>query len=158
MQTAIERGWTVRKIKANKTDLLAAIKANYEAHKKAYADAFDGWKVEVQEQLDKARKAFAKAAKELEERAAAADRDKGDKPVPLYLPPTLIGFAKKPPQDHSKDYEAVIRMLEFETGDTFEVEQGEFEAYVMDRWDWKDDFQNTVVGYAGKAALLRRAE
>lgn len=154
MQLTREMGWTMRKIKAKRSDVLNAIRANYEAHKKNYADAFDGYKVEALEQITDKKKAILDAIDTLGRRVAEAVLGK-DKPVALQMSSSLALFTLTPPVDHSRDYEVVIKMLEFSVDDEIELEQDQFECYVMDRWDWADSFRESVTNYRSKLAPKR---
>jgi hypothetical protein len=139
----------MRKVKARTADLLKAIRENLEKHRQDYAEAFDGYKLEATEALKACQTTLIGALHELGEKVRAADREQGHKPVPLVLSSGLIQFGSlRPPQDHSSSYEVVIRMLEFETQEVIEVDQDQFECYVMDRWDWKDDFAGLHQNYS----------
>jgi hypothetical protein len=54
------------------------------------------------------------------------------------------------PQDHTKDYDRVIDMLEMSQDEIIEIEAHEFDQYVRDNWAWKAhaDALNTM--YASK--------
>jgi len=41
------------------------------------------------------------------------------------------------PEDHTADYDRVIRMLEMSVDDELEITSHEFDWYVMDNWQWK---------------------
>ena len=51
------------------------------------------------------------------------------------------------PEDHTADYDRVIRMLELSVDDTIVLTSAEFEQYVMDRWRWASQFGATVSSY-----------
>jgi hypothetical protein len=51
------------------------------------------------------------------------------------------------PEDHTKDYDVVVAMLEMSVGDTIEISQNEFQQYVMDQWQWARQFGATVGSY-----------
>ena len=44
------------------------------------------------------------------------------------------------PRDHTREYDAVIKMLELTADATVLLDQQEFTQYVMDDWDWMRDF------------------
>lgn len=42
------------------------------------------------------------------------------------------------PIDRTKDYDRVIAMLEMSVEDEVELEEHDFDRYVLDNWEWKD--------------------
>lgn len=56
------------------------------------------------------------------------------------------------PQDHTKDYDRVIRMLELETGAEVKISEQDFSAYAMDDWHWKRQFLYSNRAYSLLAA------
>jgi hypothetical protein len=81
----------------------------------------------------KAKKAYRKRmVKELY--SAAAQIEKGGKVntrTVLMLPV---------PQSYLDEYDTVIEMVEWQTENTFSLDQGAFEMYVLDKWHWKKTF------------------
>lgn len=148
MRNVTQRGMTVNKIRVRRTEILDIIRKNYEAHKQAYQEAFDGYKIEAAECIATVKKKFLTAIKDLETRVEKSDRTKGEKPVPLTM--TYTPFNKIVPEDHSPEYEVVIRMLELQADDIIEIEQDRFECYVMDRWEWKAAFETQHLNYSNK--------
>lgn len=51
------------------------------------------------------------------------------------------------PEDHTKDYNAVLDMLDLSVDDEVEISQRDFRCYVRDEWDWKQKFLGTVNSY-----------
>lgn len=51
------------------------------------------------------------------------------------------------PQDHTKDYDRVIRMLEMCVTDIIELDETDFQQYVQDDWAWKGQFSATNAMY-----------
>lgn len=54
------------------------------------------------------------------------------------------------PEDHTKEYDAIILMLEMCVSDTIEVDSHEFQQYVMDEWGWKRNWIENTASYAIK--------
>jgi hypothetical protein len=44
------------------------------------------------------------------------------------------------PQDHSQDYDRAIRMMQASIYDEVELTVNEFDAYVLNNWEWKNNF------------------
>jgi hypothetical protein len=53
------------------------------------------------------------------------------------------------PEDHSRDYERVIEMLEWSQDETLELDESEFSTYVLDQWGWQEGFAQTYAMYSG---------
>jgi hypothetical protein len=51
-------------------------------------------------------------------------------------------------RDHTPDYDRIIRMVTMHIGDTFDLTESDFQAYVMDDWSWKRAFLDTSNSYA----------
>lgn len=52
------------------------------------------------------------------------------------------------PEDHTKDYDVAIAMLEEEVRETLTLTQQEFSQFWMDDWGWKSGFVGTNAFYA----------
>lgn len=64
------------------------------------------------------------------------------------------------PEDHSQDYERAIRMMQASVFDQVRLTPQEFDAYVLNNWEWKKQFiasntfyVNTVSNKLGAMAL-----
>ena len=47
------------------------------------------------------------------------------------------------PVDQTKDYDRAIRMVEMHVDDTIELDERRFANYVLDDWDWTEQFTTT---------------
>jgi hypothetical protein len=56
------------------------------------------------------------------------------------------------PEDHTRDYDRVIAMLERHQGEAIDLLEDDFAMYVQDDWAWKAQFLASNSGYSGKAA------
>lgn len=108
--------------------LLKKLMENRDAHRALFLVAQRGYRHEVTRALEKAFE---------EARAGTAYR--------TYIP--LVE-----PLDHSNDYNVVIAMLEMSVDTQIEIEQREFQHYVLDKWDWADQarFVNTTYAHGGR--------
>lgn len=102
----------MNKVKINRLHLLAAIKVNRDEHVTLFDRAQIGY-----------RKAVIEA---LEERLLDAKHGK----------PIVRGMALPEPQNHTQDYDRIIRMLSMSVEETIEISESEFDMYVMDNWSW----------------------
>jgi len=114
------------KITVKRDDLLKALRENQTKHTAEYAEAYDGYKV-----------AFVKEAEKLLSRAKEGRFDQ-----------QTIALAA--PQDHTKDYHRVIRMMEMCTAEEIIVSESQFSQYVLDEWNWQANFKATAMAYSGR--------
>ena len=114
----------MKTVKINKTELLELMKKNLETHKSDYVESVDGYYEELLKEL-KAKVKLAKAREEVD---------------------LFIHLVK--PENHSLEYEKVIRMLEMTSEGNIELTSQEFDKYVMDNWGWSESFKTTNVMYS----------
>ena len=57
----------------------------------------------------------------------------------------LLEFDLEPPVSYAHTYNTIIRMLELTSDATVELEAHQFEAWVMDSWDWSRDFMTKTI-------------
>lgn len=58
--------------------------------------------------------------------------------------PFLSVFRFAVPEDHTKDYDRAIKMLEMHQSDTIEMTEHTFSELVMDDWSWKATFASNT--------------
>ena len=93
--------------------LLDILRENQRKHRAVFEAAVHGWYLQAQRELD-----------------AARERVLESRPRNVYV-------SLKAPQDHTSDYERVIRMVELHQQDTIELPEGDAAQYVQDDWGWK---------------------
>lgn len=59
---------------------------------------------------------------------------------------THVGLT--PPRDHTRDYDRVIRALEFSVDSRAQLTEKQFAQYVMDDWEWRHDFVTLAASYS----------
>lgn len=117
-----------RSVRVPKDKLMETIKSNRNEHRRIFEEAIEGWKERVTKDLETAAE---------EAKAGRSFR---------------IRFNLPKPEDHTKDYDAVIDLLEFSLDDEFELSFNEFNQYVRDEWGWQTDFLNTSMSYGSMSA------
>ena len=108
----------------NKDALLEQVRENYDSHREKFEEAMVGYKAK---------------AIELLEAHIQRIRDNAPEKVFVQLPM---------PEDHSKDYERVIEMLEWSKDTDLELDESEFATYVLDQWGWQEGFAQTYAMYS----------
>jgi hypothetical protein len=102
----------MNEVKIKKNELLDVVRKNRENHNTLFLRAQEGFRTRVVEELDR----------------RLADARQGVKVnIAINLPE---------PQDHTEDYDRVIRMLEMSVDDEVVLQSHEFDQYVMDNWQW----------------------
>jgi hypothetical protein len=114
-------------ITVNKLELLTALKANRETHRRVFLEAQKGYREDVIQELDRM----------LQE---AREGRRIRRAVELVEP-----------QDHTKDYDRVIRMLEMCTKEEIFITENEFAQYVQDDWGWKQQFIGSTSNYTNRS-------
>lgn len=120
----------MNEIKVEKVKLLETLKANREKHIAEFAEAFENFKIE-----------YEKKCLELKEKAK---NFKPGEPVEVNLMITV-------PRDYKEDYDTAISMLEWEVADEIVLDQEQFTRYVLDKWQWKMNFDATTAFYNAPA-------
>jgi len=134
-----------RTITANVDEVLDALRTNLAEHKEIVEEARVGY-------LDQAEKALAKRMTQLREGKLVA-----------------LQFSLQPPQDHSREFQTVIKMLELhknahdrnissaqvhKPNATIELKAADVQRFVLNDWSWMDSFLLSNSGYSGKSRTL----
>lgn len=116
-------------ITVKRQDLLEKIKVNALAHRDIFLKAQERYRALAIEEMDKALEE-AKAGKRIKRALMLIE-----------------------PQDHTHDYNLVIRMLEMSIDDKVEITQQEFAMYVLDDWGWKHQWKASTEAYTVAGAM-----
>lgn len=111
------------RVTVKKTELLEKIRNNREGHRAEFFKAQEGFKKYLIAELER----------------RLVDAREGRK-VQAHM--SLIE-----PEDHTKDYDRVIHMLEMSTADEIVITEKQFSQYVMDEWGWMSAFKNSTANY-----------
>lgn len=130
IDTAVPGGAEFRgldSVRVTKDELLQAIRKNRDEHRLIFEEALEGWKSKVTKALEYAV-ADAKAGKDYR---------------------LTVGLVR--PEDHTKDYDRAIRMLEMSQDDELVLSAVDFATYVMDEWGWQRTFAANTTLYSESA-------
>lgn len=116
------------RVRVTKADLVKALEDNRAEHRQIFEEAISAWQKRVIERLN----TMVEQAKQ------------GPDLVEL-----VIGLPR--PEDHTKDYNRVIRMIEMSQDDEFELTAYDFSQYVMDEWGWQAAFLTSSSEYSDSA-------
>lgn len=112
-------------ITVDKAKLMETLKTNRDAHRDKFLQAQKKYREKVVEELDK-RLEMARA---------------GQKPS--------LNFNLVEPVEYTESYDTAIAMLEWEQGDTIDLEEHDFKQYVLDQWGWHKMFAANSLSYLG---------
>lgn len=100
-------------VKINRNVLLEKVRKNCQEHRALFLKAQEGYRAKVIEELD----------------VMLSEAREGKRIRRVISLPE--------PHDHTSDYDRVIAMLEMSVDDIVVLSSSEFEAYVLDNWNWK---------------------
>ena len=110
--------------------VLDTLRTNRETHAKIVAEAREGY-------VNKAKVALEQRLSELKE----------GKIVRLQ-------FSLSAPVDHTRSYDTAIKMLEMHQEDTIVLTSEQVSCFVMDQWNWKNQWLLVNRAYSGTAAQM----
>lgn len=113
-------------VKVKRDELLAVIKKNRDKHRAVFNKAQAAYRKRMIEELD-SMLADAKAGRHIRRAVRMPE-----------------------PEDHTRDYDRIILMLEMSIDDVFELNEYEFSQYVMDQWEWAATFASNTLSYVEK--------
>lgn len=131
----------MREVKVKKVELLEVVRTNREKHIAGYKEAVEGYKEAALVAIDRAMQRLKTQVEDL--RAGEV----------LRL--AAVSFDLRVPENHEKDYNQVIRMLEMCVEGEVILKADEFACYVMDDWEWKNEWLDVSNIYSNKKLQLR---
>jgi predicted nucleotidyltransferase len=112
----------------NKTDVIATLTNNRDAHKAIFAEANANYR-------DKVVNAMRQRADDIE---AGSD-------ISVY-------FDLPQPEDHTDDYEEALETLKWEQRDQLELARNaEFQSWMLNKWHWERSFASNTTSYTAGA-------
>lgn len=118
----------MEKIQVKKETVLEILRKNKEIHHVEFEEAIQGW-------IEEAKKKLTELLDKLNSDKASETK------FEVYLPK---------PASYEKEYDKVIKMVEFEIRDVIEISSADFEKYFLDEWSWKESFLSNINLYKGR--------
>lgn len=141
---AAKAAFSERKVEVNREELVKQLEKNKETHVAEYNEAILVYKSEFRARLDAA---FSKAKKSLEENytnllkkvSGYTEEDivNQDDYVTLV---NSIQVNMPVPRSYEKEYRAAIDMMKWDINPNIVLTSAEFNCFVRDEWDWKEEF------------------
>lgn len=113
----------MNKMTMHRIDLIAALKKNRDTHREIFEKAQIAYREAVIEELDR----------------MLADARKGRNIQRMLTLPE--------PEDHTRDYDQAIRMLDMCIDKDIEITTSDFQCLVMDEWGWKRAWVGNTQSY-----------
>jgi hypothetical protein len=110
-------------IRVSKNQLIETLRVNRDEHRAIFEKAQEVYRTKVIKELDR----------------ALADAKAGRKIVTSFYLPV--------PEDHTDDFDTAIQMMEWAQGEVVEIEQGDFQCYVENKWRWRQSFAGSTESY-----------
>lgn len=134
-------------MKFARVELLTKLNANRETHMTEYEEAMKGYFMEVQEEATE-------LIGKLEEVKVLASKEEFAEDKKDYERNFFIKARK--PFSNLPAYDRAIAMLEMSTDQDIPLDEESFSCYVLDEWDWKEEFATTNAYYSGKFGEVLR--
>ncbi len=115
----------MRTVKVNKLEFIERVTVNRDAHRRIFKRALKGYE----------RRLLSELEQRIDDVSAGRQIDR------------YIGLPE--PADHTADYDRILGMAEMSVDDVIELDANDFARFVMDQWDWKQDFIDTASLYEG---------
>lgn len=112
------------RVTVSKTQLVEKLISNRDQHRTNFEKALDGWRKE----------------------SILLLTDLADK-IKHGRTPRQINVLSQPPADMTKEYNKVLEMLKMHTGTEMELDNQQFQALVMDDWDWSESWKVSNAKY-----------
>jgi len=122
-----------KEITANTDEVLKKLRANREAHAEIVVESRKGF-------VQRAREALSGRLDDLAEGKVIT-----------------LEFSLQPPQDHTRQYDLAIAMLELHQNageETIALKAADVQQFILDDWTWMDGFLLANAGYSGKSRAL----
>jgi len=123
----------MQNVKVDRTAVLERVKTNREQHRKIVLEAMEGYRTAVIKELDRML-SDAKEGKRIRTRVE------------------LIA-----PQDHTREYDTVIDMLQMSVENEVTLTSVDFMRYVRDEWEWQHQFLEANAAYSEVATQALRS-
>jgi hypothetical protein len=132
-QTFKKMGWEDREVKVRRGELLEVLRKSRAQHIQEYLEACAGYRDAALKRIDDIFSDLRAKINGLKEGQTIA----------------IIGlqFGLAVPVSHEKAYDQIIRMMEMSVDEEIELTAGQFACFVMDDWDWKEQWSTSNMAY-----------
>lgn len=143
---------SLRQIEVSRKEILEIVKINKQKHDKILTDAIEGYWLEAERSLKTYKINQLKELKKNYQKSVKNFKKQINKELDLVSKRRKDGIfqymTNRYPEDHTDDYQSVIRKLELCVEDNVELDDDEFNQYVRNKWTWRDSFITTNSYYS----------
>lgn len=139
-----------------KTELLTYLIENKAKHDVILATAIAGYWEIASAKVDNKRKQLTESVTDWQTKVnAELDKVQGKiskkESLPIGINLTILNISSDLglvyPQDHTKEYERAFRMMKSSVYDEVKLTVDEYDAYVLNNWEWKTNFNASNLHY-----------
>jgi hypothetical protein len=123
----------MREVKVNRESLLQKVRENREKHLAEYKAACAGYRDQ--------------ALAKIEDVMAGLKQRIGNLKEGQTVELMSVSFGLPVPQDHTKEYDRAISMLEMCVEPELLIDEDSFDNFVMDNWPWQEQFKTMSARY-----------
>ena len=127
----------MNRVKIKKSKLIEKLTENLEKHDDVYNEAVDNYWKEVKE-------TFEEKVEEAKEMIDERETSNGGINLSIYI---------EAPVSYKEAYVDTLAMLEYEVDDEVELTQNEFKSYVLNQWNWSNQFLTSNAMYASAGTM-----
>jgi ferritin-like protein len=142
-----------REVEVDRRKLVETLKENKEKHVKLFKEAILGYREAARRKLsedgEKAKKELEKNLAKVGEAIDDFDVNKPNNFNDYFVLVQQIVMTLPVPKSYEGAYDAAIAIAEWEVNDTMTLTFAEFNCFVRDEWDWKENFLNVSNSYLG---------
>lgn len=128
--------------------LIQIVTENRSKHDAAFEEAWAGYLIEIRERVEK----LAANTRDFANYVDTELLKEETFDIPELLK-KLYACKVEPvvaPINQKKSYDMILRKLELDTRETIELDDEEFKQYVLDEWDWTNQFVAASMMYSNK--------
>lgn len=135
---------SLHEIEVSRKEILEIVKTNKLKHDAILAESINGFWTEADKSLKTFKHDRLKELKRLYQKNVKDFKKQINKDLDLVSKKKKDGpfvhLKNKFPEDHSDDYNRVIKQLELCVEDTVKLDSTEFDQYVRNKWSWRNSF------------------
>ena len=141
-----------RIIQVNRKELIDTLKKNRELHIQEYEIAKKGYRETLRKKIissfDEAISSIEKKRLSMLSWAESLTDSEISKVNDHFTLLNGINLEMRVPRSYAKEYDAAIDIAVWDVRDVLELSYAEFQCFVRDEWDWKQEFQQTSALYS----------
>jgi len=154
MARAAQQALQERIVNVRKDRLLATLTKNLTSHKAAYDEAVAGYQDKMLEEIavaeSKAKSQISENIRKAKSRANKFDPTSSETFRGNFTIIDSFSLNLPVPKDYSSVYEKAIQICEYENDQVMKLQYSEFVCFVLDEWDWKQEFNTINSRYIAK--------